>query len=61
MSLPLEANQVSPALGVKVGYLYLAAPISGLFFIIFSIEHLLGIFSGESSAEETTAEPGGDL
>lgn len=61
VSLTLEANQVSPALGVKVGYLYMAAPISGLFFIIFSIEHLLGIFTEDSAAEEPAAESGGDV
>ena len=40
----LEADQVTPALGVKVGLLYMAAPLCGLFFVIFAIEHLLRLF-----------------
>lgn len=42
----LEAGQVTPALGWKVGYLYAAAPISGLFFALFSLEHLCRILRG---------------
>ena len=34
----LITNQVSPALGLKMGYVYLAIPISGLFLVIYSIE-----------------------
>jgi len=40
----LAANQVSPAIGWKVGYFYSAVPVSGLFFVLFSIEHLLNLF-----------------
>lgn len=36
----LNTNQVSPALGWRIGYLYSAVPISGAFFLIFSLEHL---------------------
>jgi TRAP-type C4-dicarboxylate transport system permease small subunit len=34
----LVTNQVSPALGLKMGYVYLAIPISGFFLVIYSIE-----------------------
>lgn len=44
----LDAGQLSPALGWKVGYLYLAAPISGVFFTLFAIEHLLELLWGDS-------------
>ncbi len=37
----LRMNQVSPAMGWPVGYLYLVVPLSGLFIVAFSIEHLL--------------------
>jgi TRAP-type C4-dicarboxylate transport system permease small subunit len=30
--------QVSPALGLKMGYVYLAIPISGFFLVIYSME-----------------------
>lgn len=36
----LESQQTSPALGLPMGYVYLAAPISGLFFLLFSAEQL---------------------
>lgn len=34
----LVTNQVSPALGLKMGYVYLAIPISGFFLVIYSME-----------------------
>ncbi len=30
-------KQISPALGLKMGYVYLAVPISGLFLILYSV------------------------
>lgn len=33
----LQLNQLSPALGVKVGYVYLAVPISGFFLVLYSV------------------------
>jgi len=37
----LGRGQVSPALGLKMGYVYLALPISGFFLSIYSIEFLI--------------------
>ncbi len=37
----LRSGQVTPAMNWKVGYLNLVVPLSGLFIIAFSIEHLL--------------------
>jgi TRAP-type C4-dicarboxylate transport system permease small subunit len=37
----LAANQLTPVLQWKIGYLYSAVPISGLFICAFAIEHLL--------------------
>lgn len=51
----LEANQVTPALGLKVGYLYVTVPLCGIFFVIFSIEHLRDLFR----AAPTTGVEGG--
>ncbi|OHB56685.1 MAG: hypothetical protein A2173_01725 [Planctomycetes bacterium RBG_13_44_8b] len=33
----LQLNQISPALGVKIGYVYLAVPISGFFLVLYSV------------------------
>ncbi len=40
VSFTLSTNQVSAALGIKMGYVYLAIPISGFFILILSIENL---------------------
>jgi TRAP-type C4-dicarboxylate transport system permease small subunit len=44
----LITNQVSPALGLKMGYVYLAIPISGLFLVIYSIELFFKTLAGGS-------------
>jgi TRAP-type C4-dicarboxylate transport system permease small subunit len=37
----LAANQVTPVLQWKIGYLYASVPLSGCFIVAFAIEHLL--------------------
>jgi len=39
--ITLASNQVSPALGLKMGYVYLAVPISGFFLTLYSIEFFI--------------------
>jgi TRAP-type C4-dicarboxylate transport system permease small subunit len=50
VSSTLKLEQISPALGVKVGYVYLAVPISGFFLVLYSviglIERLAQLFKG---------------
>ena len=41
VSITLATNQVSPALQIKMGYVYLALPISGFFLAMYSIEFLV--------------------
>ena len=43
----LATGQVTPALGVKMGYTYLAAPISGFFFTLFCLENLVALLRGD--------------
>jgi TRAP-type C4-dicarboxylate transport system permease small subunit len=38
----LQLQETSPALGLDLGYVYLALPISGFFLTIYSIEFLIG-------------------
>lgn len=38
----LQFGQVSPAMGIRMGYVYLALPISGFFLVIYSIELMVG-------------------
>jgi TRAP-type C4-dicarboxylate transport system permease small subunit len=49
----LSMEQMTPALGFKMGHVYLALPISGFFIILFAVEQLLEtLVSNESSKEE---------
>jgi TRAP-type C4-dicarboxylate transport system permease small subunit len=61
VSETLAAGQITPALGWQKGYLYTAAPISGLFFIIFSIEHLFNFLTNSAEESEVVLEKGGDV
>ena len=45
----LAAGQVSAALGVKVGYVYLAVPLSGLFILFFCVENMIGVILNRPS------------
>jgi TRAP-type C4-dicarboxylate transport system permease small subunit len=54
VSETLQAGQVTPAMGWKIGYLYSVVPLSGLFILAFAIEHL---FKHRASPAMETAEP----
>ena len=41
VSMTLLFEQRSAALGIKMGYVYLALPISGLFIVMFSVENAI--------------------
>jgi TRAP-type C4-dicarboxylate transport system permease small subunit len=52
VSETLISGQTTPALGLRMGYVYLAVPISGLFIVLFSLEQLIEVWCG---AAATTA------
>jgi TRAP-type C4-dicarboxylate transport system permease small subunit len=60
VSKTLDLGQVTPALGWQKGYLYTAAPIAGIFFILFSLEHLLEIALGNRVFTEEVSSDGSD-
>ena len=41
VSETLRSGQITPAMGWPIGYLYSVVPLSGLFIMAFSIEHLV--------------------
>lgn len=41
VSETLRSGQLTPAMGWRIGYLYSVVPLSGLFIVAFSIEHLV--------------------
>jgi len=45
-------EQMTPALGLKMGYVYLAVPVSGVFMVIFTLENVLDILSGKDCKGE---------
>lgn len=56
VSETLAANQVSPALGIKNGYVYLAVPISGLFIVLFGIEAIFEVLTRKESVPPANKE-----
>lgn len=56
----LQLQQKSPALQVKVGYVYLAIPISGFFFVLYSViglvERLAELLRGDKFRSENASE-----
>ena len=44
VAMTLMRGQVSPALQIKMGYVYLALPLSGFFLVLYSLEFLLESF-----------------
>ncbi|HMO85317.1 MAG TPA: TRAP transporter small permease [Lacipirellulaceae bacterium] len=46
VSETLRARQLTPVLGMKMGYVYLAVPISGLFIVLYSAEKMAQLLSG---------------
>ncbi len=50
----LVMGQTTPALGLKMGHVYLALPIAGLFIILFAVEQLLEALVEPESGKEAT-------
>lgn len=53
VSQALASGQLTPVLQWKMGFVYSVVPLSGIFFVAFSIEHLLG----RPAAEAPVSEP----
>jgi TRAP-type C4-dicarboxylate transport system permease small subunit len=59
VSETLQAGQRLPASGLRMGYVYAAVPVSGIFFLLFSLERIAELASGSAEfAGEVQA--GGD-
>ncbi len=58
MQQTLEKNQVSPSLGLRMGWVYMAIPVSGVFILFYSLIALWETLTGHSSEtinSETTS------
>jgi TRAP-type C4-dicarboxylate transport system permease small subunit len=55
----LTVGQLTPALGIRMGLVYLAVPLSGLFIILFSLEQMAGLIVTDAlSPNETIPRQG---
>ena len=52
----LRAGQVTPALGIKMGYVYLAVPVSGIFIIVFSLERIVELFNAPAGGPSKNSD-----
>ena len=55
----LAMEQMTPALGWKMGHVYLALPIAGIFMVLFTVENLIETLAASeetSEAQEKTGE-----
>jgi TRAP-type C4-dicarboxylate transport system permease small subunit len=50
VSETLTSGQLSPGLGIKMGYVYCAVPLCGAFFTLFAAEHLWRLLSEQTPA-----------
>ena len=59
VAVVLMNNQISPALGIRMGYVYLALPISGFFIALYAMEFIITEFkalAGREVVEEEASE-----
>ncbi|MDF7800989.1 TRAP transporter small permease [Pontiellaceae bacterium B1224] len=47
----LAMEQMTPALGWKMGHVYLALPIAGIFMVLYTVENLVETLSGNGETE----------
>ncbi len=51
VNLVFTLNQVSPALGLRMGYVYLVIPLTGVLFIYYCIDFIVKAIRGEVETE----------
>ena len=52
VSLTFSLNQISASLGIKMGYIYIVLPLSGIIMIIYSLDVILDALKGRLPIEE---------
>lgn len=50
VSLAFQLNQISAAMGIRMGFVYLALPIAGLLIVLFSIESIVKTNAAKSES-----------
>lgn len=49
VSRTLGFGQVTPALGIQMGYVYLAVPVSGVFIVVFCVERIFELYAAQTN------------
>ena len=52
VNLTLTLKQISPAMGIPMGYVYVVVPLSGVLMMIYSIDFMVKALSNPESAED---------
>jgi TRAP-type C4-dicarboxylate transport system permease small subunit len=50
VQLALQLNQISAAMGIRMGFVYLALPLAGMLVIVFSIESIASAVTAKDSS-----------
>ena len=58
VSETLRSGQLTPALGVMMGYVYLAVPVSGLFIMLSCLERIVEALTGQEQTTEDSTNTG---
>jgi len=48
----LGMNEISPTLFIRIGYIYMVLPISGIFVTFYSVSNLMDLFKKKDSGDE---------
>lgn len=54
VTITLTLNQISAALQVKLGYVYLVLPVSGTLIVVYSVMNLIELFTNLLRSDEIT-------
>jgi len=54
VALTFSLDQISASLGIRMGYIYLVIPLSGLVMIIYSLDEILDAMKGTAVQEEVS-------
>ena len=52
VSETLQSGQVTPALGIKMGFVYMAVPVSGIFIVLFCLERVIELLANCDNIDE---------
>lgn len=58
VSETLQSGQLTPALEIKMGYVYLAVPVSGMFIMLTCLERMVELLTEHGRITEDSTNPG---